>query len=429
MKTLTAFKWSAGFAAFLSLFAARAEAGSISGRVLDPSGKPVAGAKVQWTAYRADDEGLLDMTLGNEPGVLGETATDAEGRFRVVLDKPGVSVALRVLATGLPSIRFTGPYDSSDETSLFDVQLRAASAASGRVVDEAGKPVAGARVIAAANEGLLDGDSRHVAESRTGADGAFAIADAPEGTRSLVVRAAGFVPTNRVQLEAKSDEKVSLQRGGSIGGVVLDASGKPAAGVVVTAEDVAAKTDAQGNFKMAGVSPGTHRLQALWKEDYAARLDSVRVKKGEETPASLKLRLGSAISGTVIEEGTRKPLPGARVSAYAATGFGGFARRRSERTARTDQRGRFRLSVVARRYAVAAASEGYLTAQIAGVTRRGRPPPQSRPAQGGEHRGESHRRRDSRSPGPPCGSRGRWGCAGCCAAPSRTRRRSWAGPA
>ena len=29
-----------------------------------------------------------------------------------------------------------------------------------------------------ANEGLLEGDSRYVAESRTGADGAFAIADA-----------------------------------------------------------------------------------------------------------------------------------------------------------------------------------------------------------------------------------------------------------
>ena len=190
------------------------------------------------------------------------------------------------------------------------------------------------------------------------------------------MRAAGYVAVTRVQLEAKSDEKISLQRGGSVAGVVLDASGKPAAGVVVTAEDLAAKTDAQGNFKMAGVSPGTHRLQALWKEDYAARLDSVRVKKGEETPASLKLRLGSAIAGTVIEEGTRKPLPGARVSAYASTGFGGFARRRAERTARTDQRGRFKLSGLSpARYAVAAASEGYLTAQIAGVNASGQTGP------------------------------------------------------
>jgi protocatechuate 3,4-dioxygenase beta subunit len=376
MKTLAAFRWIAGMAALLALFAARAEAGSVSGRVLDPTGKPVAGAKVQWGPYRADDEVQLDLTLGTEPAVLGETATDAEGRFRVVLDKPGVAVTLRVVVSGLPSFRFVGPYDSSEESSLFDVQMRAASTASGHVVDETGKPVAGARVIAAANEGILDGDSRHVAETRTGADGAFTIADAPEGARAVLVRAAGFVPATRVQLEAKTDEKISLQHGGSVKGLVLDASGKPAAGVVVTSEDVAARTDAQGNFKMPGVSAGTHRLQALWKEDYAARLDSVRVKSGEETPATLKLRLGSAISGTVIEEATRKPLSGVHVFAYAATGFGGFARRRAERTARTDQRGRFRLSGLSlARYAVAAVSEGYLSAQIAGVNASGQTGP------------------------------------------------------
>ena len=71
-----------------------------------------------------------------------------------------------------------------------------------------------------------------------------------------------------------------------------------------------------------------------------------------------------------------RSLPGARVSAYAATGFGGFARRRAERTARTDQRGRFRLSGLSpARYAVAAASEGYLTAQIAGVNASGQTGP------------------------------------------------------
>src|SRR5512141_2967263 len=122
MKNLAAFRSRALAPALLFLLAAQARAGSVTGRVLDPSGKPVAGAKVQWTAYRSDDEGLIDLTLGNEPAVLGETATDA----------------------------------SSDESTLFDVQLRAVSAASGRVVDEAGKPVAGARVIAAANEGILD---------------------------------------------------------------------------------------------------------------------------------------------------------------------------------------------------------------------------------------------------------------------------------
>lgn len=376
MKALVNSRLSALAVSLLLLCASEARAGSITGRVLDSSGKPAAGAKVQWTAYRSDDEILLDLTAGTDPAILGETATDAEGRFRAALDKPGVSVALRVLPAGLPSVRFSGPFDSSEENSLFDIQVPSPSGTSGRVVDETGKPVAGARILVAASESGFDGDSRYIGESRTGADGTFAVPDAPEGTRAVLVRAPGFVPVTRVQIEARSDEKISLQRGGTVRGAVLDVSGKPAAGVIVTAEEVAARTDAQGNYRVTGVSAGTHRLQALWKEDFAARKDSVRVRKGEETEANLKLRLGSAIIGTVVEEGTRKPVAGARVSAYASTGFGGFARRRAERLARTDPRGRFRLPGLApARYAVEASREGYLPASVAGVDASGQSAP------------------------------------------------------
>ncbi|HXM75776.1 MAG TPA: carboxypeptidase-like regulatory domain-containing protein, partial [Thermoanaerobaculia bacterium] len=65
--------------------AAPALAGSVSGRVVDPSGKPVAGARVAWVAYQTDDQTILNATRGVEPAVLGETATGADGAFRVVL--------------------------------------------------------------------------------------------------------------------------------------------------------------------------------------------------------------------------------------------------------------------------------------------------------------------------------------------------------
>ena len=256
MKMLAALRGSALSAALLMLLPVQARAGSVTGRVLDFSGKPLAGARVQWTAYRTDDEVLLDQTTGNEQAVLGSAATDADGRFRVVLDKPGVSVSLRVLPVGLPSARFAGPFDSSEDNDLFDVQVPAARPASGRVVDEGGKPVAGAKVLVVLAGSDVDGDARYLAEARTGADGAFAAPDAPEGTRAIVVRAPGFVPVNRVQLDARSDEKVSLQRGGIIVGSVADAAGKPAADVIVTAEEIAAATDAQGKFRLAGVPRG-----------------------------------------------------------------------------------------------------------------------------------------------------------------------------
>jgi len=375
MRLMAALRWSTLCAALLLGLSTSVRAGSVTGRVLDASGKPIAGARVHWMAYRTDDEVLLDQSTGSDPAAMGNTATDTHGRFRVVLEKPGVSVALRVLPDGLPSARFTGPFEASEENDLFDIQIPAAQTASGKVVDEAGKPVAGAKVLIVSTNNVFDGDARYLAEARTGADGAFSALDAPEGTRAIVVRAPGFVPLNRVQLEAKTDERVSLQRGGVISGSVLDTAGKPAAGVIVTAEDVAAATDAQGKFQIAGVSSGSHRLQALWKDDFAARKDGVRVRKGEETSASLALKRGSAVSGTVVEEGTRRPVAGARVSAYASTAFGGFARRRAERTARTDQRGRFRIAGLApARYSVEAAREGYLSSSIAGVNAAGTSP-------------------------------------------------------
>ncbi len=368
MKNLAAFRWRTLATALLFLLAAQARAGSVTGRVLDASGKPIAGAKVQWTAYRSDDEVLLDETVGKDPAVLGETSADAQGQFRVVLDKPGVSIALRVFAQGRPSARFSGPFDSSEENPLFDILLPAAQPMSGRVVDETSKPVGAARVLVMSREGVFDGDTRYLGEARTGADGAFTVPDAPEGARVVVVRAQDFIAANRIQLEARPEEKVSLQRGGAVRGLVTDAVGKPVPTVIVTTDDAAAQTDAQGRFRLTGLPAGGHHLQALSKDDLAARKDGVRVRKGEEVEANLRLRPGPAISGTVIEEGTRRPVAGARVLAYAVTGSTRFARRRAERAARTDARGRFRLAgLTPARYAIEAVRDGYLTAAIAGV--------------------------------------------------------------
>lgn len=348
------------------LMSGEARAGSITGRLLDPSGRPVAGARVQWTAHRTDDETLLDLTSGADPKVLGETATDAEGRFRVALEKPG-SVALRLLPAGLPAIRLAGPFDSSEESALFDLQTSSAASLRGRVTDEAGKPVAGARVSAIGGEGIFENDARAYAEAKTDSEGVFSLPDAPEGARVLSVRAPGLVPYTHFQLEAKPEERVSLKRGGSVRGTVTDMSGKPAAGALVRAEELAVETDASGAYRIVGVPSGVLSVQAFWKEDFAARKESVRVRKEEETEASLRLARASSVAGTVIEEESRRPIAGVRVSAYADSGFR-MASRRGNGTTRTDAQGRFRLrGLASRAYSVEASKEGFLTASISGV--------------------------------------------------------------
>ncbi|HEY6146535.1 MAG TPA: carboxypeptidase regulatory-like domain-containing protein, partial [Thermoanaerobaculia bacterium] len=344
-------------------------AGSVSGRLLDPSGKPVAGAAVKWFAYRTDDQLLLDLTSGAEPAALGETKTGEDGRFRVALDKPGVAVALRVLPAGLPSIRLGGPYDSAEDSSLEDLHVASAELLTGRVVDDQGKPVAGASVTAVASDPYSDVDSQAIADAKSGPDGAFSIPTAPAAPRAVLVRVAGYVPATQVQLDAKPDLRVIVKRGGVIQGTVVDASGKPAAGAIVVSDDLAVQTDAAGTYRLVGVDTGLRAVEALWKDDFAARKDAVRVQRGAEAAVPLKLVRAATIAGTVVDETTRKPVAGVRVGASSGGFIFGGRRQRLERSARTDAQGKFRLTGLApRAYTVSANREGFLSSSISGVT-------------------------------------------------------------
>jgi protocatechuate 3,4-dioxygenase beta subunit len=359
----TLFLRLAALAAGLSL-AAPARAGSVSGRVLDSTGHPVVGAKIVWLSYRDDDQLLLDRTTGKDPAPLGQVLTDASGRFRVALEKPGQSVAVRVLPPGLPSARFAGPFDSSEDTDLSEVQIPPAAPLSGRVLDENGKPIADARVYVLGGEALLENDARLMSETRTGADGAFSAPDAPDGPRVLLIQASGFTPLTHLQLERRLEERVVLRGGGTVAGTVVDSSGKPVGGVIVTADEVAAESDASGRYQLTGVAAGSREIRAVWKEEFAARRESLLVKKGQTVEVPLKLVRAAAVTGTIVEEGTRRPVGGARVSAFAAAASP-FGRRRAERMARTDARGRYRVGGLATRpYTVEASRDGFLPSSL-----------------------------------------------------------------
>ncbi len=350
----------------LLLLPVAAHAAAVSGRVLDKSGAPVAGVKVVWEAYRSDEETLVDETLGTTPAPIGETATDAEGRFRIALDKPGVEVAVRILPGTLPGALLGGPYDSTEDVAFGDVELSAAEKMSGRVTDEAGKPVAGAKVRAVGGSPFEEEEIVLYADATTGADGSFTIANAPASAGRVTARATGFGLATQTSLrERVSAAKITLRSGGTVSGTVLDAAGKPVEGAVVLSGALAAKSDAIGAFRLAGVPTGAQTVEAFWK-DFAARSDSVRVKKGETVEVPLRLGRSAIVTGSVIDEKTRRPIAGVRVSTTA----GGFTMRSSDpsRRARTDAKGKFRLAGLRpRAYSIRAAKAEYLPVTMPGV--------------------------------------------------------------
>ena len=408
----------------------------MTGRVLDAPESRSPARRCSGLAYRNDDEILLDQTTGADPSPLGETATDAEGKFRVVLDKPGVSVALRVAARrDCPSARFAGPFDSSEE----NVPVRhpasgRAADASGKVVDEAGKPVAGAKVLVVSTAGALDGEARSLARgahrSRRDLRGSRRARKARESSSSG--RRNSFRPTGSSSKRSPT-EKISLQRGGAVRGVVTRLGGQ-AGGRRHRHHGRRGRADGRGGqVSPVRVSPpAVHHVQALWKDDFAARKDGVRVRKGEETEADLKLKPGIGdLRAPSSRKGRAGPWPGRASLRMPRRRFGGFARRRAERAVRTDARGRFRLPGLApARYAVEAARDGYLTSSIAGINAAARlgAAGQSRVAEGGEHFGARDGREGAaRRRRPGADHAGDGDSPAAAGSGVQSRPRSWAG--
>ncbi|HEU5251573.1 MAG TPA: carboxypeptidase-like regulatory domain-containing protein, partial [Thermoanaerobaculia bacterium] len=196
-------------------FVPAARAGTIAGRVLDSGGAPVAGLKVAWEPYRTDEQTLVDETKGVAPSSLGETTTDAAGRFQVKLDKPGLEVSIRVMSGTLPGALLAGPYDSSEDLTLDDVELPAVEKISGRVSDETGKPIGDARIRATGGLAFEEEDVVFYAQAKSGADGSYSVANAPANAGGLSVRAAGYSPSQQPSMQRRTTVNVTLKRGGT----------------------------------------------------------------------------------------------------------------------------------------------------------------------------------------------------------------------
>ncbi|HTU90975.1 MAG TPA: sigma-70 family RNA polymerase sigma factor [Gemmataceae bacterium] len=109
----------------------------IRGRVLDPDGKPVKGARLFSPHFRKDDSTVVQRDV-----------TDAEGRFRFELPsadaRPGQNRSLIAAANGY-GVQWV---DLPEESSSAELKLRLVKdqAIQGRILSTEGKPVAGVRV-------------------------------------------------------------------------------------------------------------------------------------------------------------------------------------------------------------------------------------------------------------------------------------------
>ncbi|MBO0699480.1 MAG: carboxypeptidase regulatory-like domain-containing protein, partial [Zavarzinella sp.] len=371
---------------------------AVAGRVLDPDGNPVAGARVwlvePFQSTRDVAKTAADGTFRLPAGAEVRKPTDSDWVVRVVATHDGFGLGLPVMG-------------KTDDLVLRlvkdDVPIR------GRVLDLQGKPVAGAtltpqRIQASSDETLdtwlaklkaaeeqvhliTDGQLRRrvaptpfLAPVKTDAQGRFALTGV--GRERLVeLRVDG--PTVAaaeawVMTRATTDVRVEYDPGNpkhgykvyhgatfdfaadptqSFEGRVFDkATGKPIPSAVVRSTysyRIEAVADADGKYTLRGLGPGEHRLVAAPPagEPYLP-LTATGGRANSEQPVTLDFGLTRAewVEGTLRDARTKKPVAGAHLyysplNDEAVRLAGGDLAAFEDPVGKTDADGRFRIPV------------------------------------------------------------------------------------
>jgi protocatechuate 3,4-dioxygenase beta subunit len=335
---------------------------SLEGRVTDPRGAPVAGAEV----VHMQVEDMLAWRMAPREPIL----TGADGRFRIEDLAPGSRSELYVHRAGYQTAQLPGVEVPRQEP--LRIELTPARILTGRVVGPAREPVPQATIRQMESSEIWMGGSSMGSAGMTGTtssddQGRFLLEQIGAASFDLTVAAAGYRPRRLTGIQVPEDGaplEIALDKGESLDGQVVDGRGEPVAGVSVDAylaktdgviEPDHAVTDADGRYRLEGLTLGSNQVQAQGRTGLRAHA-LVEVKPG---PNRLDLVLASKaeVSGRVLDE-TGAPVAGATVHLWPLTNGGFF-------TASTTADGSFRLrDVEDGGYRLLASGPGYAEASL-----------------------------------------------------------------
>ena len=352
--------------------------GTISGRVVDPGGRAVVGARI---VYHGNDEAQLLRRFGSADAALDpepETITDREGRFAVtvpVADEPSSEAddrpffdmgSTRIVATheafAVLVAEASGPGDGED-VNLGTLSMAMGSSVQGRVVDQGGRPVAAATVVVQSlapdplgEQGIMQLIGGQLANryttATTAADGRYRISGVRPGPISIYAEAEGYQVAQLDQLQTEPNLTLTasdlvMETGASIAGWVVDGDGQPVEGASVRVSSLArlmirrmedvprhqigqesrlrAETDAEGHFELTGLGLGQYSVHVSADGFARGTLDNVPAGTADLSVAldklgGLLLSVRSAMDDGMVD--------GATVLAEPAPESGAFMMRR-----------------------------------------------------------------------------------------------------
>lgn len=264
---------------------------SVQGKVEDPLGRPVPGARVTATALAESDEEFAGVPA----------FTDGEGRY-TVWTPPG-AVYVEVVAKDHVRVgrAVTSPAAQEDFALVFGASLV------GLALDESGAPVPAARIeVRVGNEHFT---------ARSGADGGYRVDGMPAGEATLEARADGLLATGLggVTLLAGDLATAPSLTLHPIGRVVVTVRtpGTTCKGSVSLSGDdwmdsASASVDAHGVATFGVVQEGKHSVTVSCA-GWVHRRTSLVVASTGTTTLTVDVERGATLQGTVVDA-TGKPL-------------------------------------------------------------------------------------------------------------------------
>lgn len=321
-----------------------AAARTIRVRVLDAQGKPLPGAMVRAGIWMND----------REPAANRHYQTDAAGNAEVQL--PKTFYIFRLWARKPKFAAMFANWEQGELASLnelpaeYNFHLEPAGTAGGRIVDEQGKPIAGARIQVILTRGSkpAHGDGRvryerYLAEGKTeavtDAAGRWHIDNVPNDPRvelGVIALHRDFV-SDEVMQHAKDaagfttamlrqgTATITLKRGVIVSGRVTDAAGNPIKDALVfhgegpyvpsPTEDTA--TDGGGRFRLRALQPRQTTITVV-ATGFAPELRRVNLQ-ADLPSQDFRLQRGKPIRLRAVDP-ANKPVSHARISVQTLNG-------------------------------------------------------------------------------------------------------------
>ena len=296
---------------------------TLSGVVIDHRQKPIAGASIEIERPHSAFEEARAQIEELKPRPVAATVSDARGRFRIGVPRPGLWRVVFRARGFAPERRTFVPLPRSVE--LPPVLLRPVvppwnppPPSRIKVIGDSGTPVAGARLHIVPHSGEIPPAGPEFPTSpfvRTGPDGTASVPSELTGRRIVVV-ANGYLEAQFINLN-KDGMIVHLVRGCRRTFDVVDARNRPAAGVVAqTGLWTRGIGDADGRVEITAPCDAEVALRLLAPDGRQAREVLRPARNGGPPKVRFKLPPPAAsarLRGRALDADSRKPLAGVLV--------------------------------------------------------------------------------------------------------------------